>query len=413
MKNSFALLGKFNRGNFYSFLTHMKGIKKYTHEEREAVLYEMVPLIKRKFGKNLLAIAARGSFARNTDLPYSDLELFAFLKEMPRGQKKLPYAKMHKIRNGLSVELIWITEKTYINEVKEVNGSWFGVGSEKLLPVYGKKFIDKLNRHKPKNVKQKALEQAAALWPGIFFSSSAVIKIAEQKDHEKVALAMYHMFENILNFLAFINQSPYSSSSQKIIESKKFKIKPKDFSKLQQLILHGDFRKYTEIQKLTASVVKDLKAYLQNAGFEPSEDLVSKKRPDQFGMKDKTTRYEQAVEIWEKVQESTTKTLNAAETKNKEGMATVINDMFFQYLKILSCLNTKTLRFSQIITDAKKLKYKPAGFSKLIRIIENGEYGQFVEIKKVVMSVFAGLESKLEKLGYEFYQDNVDPNKNE
>ena len=61
----------------------------------------MVPLIKHKFGKNLLAVAARGSFARNTDQPYSDLELFAFLKEMPRDQKKLPYAKMHKIRNAL------------------------------------------------------------------------------------------------------------------------------------------------------------------------------------------------------------------------------------------------------------------------------------------------------------------------
>jgi len=389
----------------------MKGIKKYTHKERAEVLHEMVPLIKRKFGKNLLAIAARGSFARKTDQPYSDLELFAFIKEMPRGQKKIPYAKMHKIRDGLSVELIWITEKAYLNEVKEVTGSWFGVGSEKLLLVYGKKFIDKLNRYKPENVKQKALEQATALWPGIFFSNSAVIKIAEKKDHEKIALAMYHMFENILSFLAFINQAPYSSSSQKINESKTFKIKPKDFSKLRSLILRGDFRKFTEIKNLTTSVVQDIKSFLEDAGFEPSDNLVSKKRPDQFGMRDKMTRYGQAVETWEKVQESTTKTLNAAETKNREGVATVINDMFFQYLKILSCLNAKTLKFSQIITDAKKLRYKPAGFSKLIQIVENGEYGQFAEIKKVVVGVFAELEGKLERLGYKLYQDNVDPSK--
>lgn len=391
----------------------MKGIKKYTHKERAEVLHEMVPLIKRKFGKNLLAIAARGSFARKTDQPYSDLELFAFLKEMPHGQKKLPYAKMHKIRDGLSVELIWITEKAYLSEVKDVTGSWFGVGSEKLLPVYGKKVIDKLNRYKPRNVKQKALEQAAALWPGIFFSSSAVIRITEQKDHEKIALAMYHMFENILNFLAFINQAPYSSSSRKINESKTFKIKPKDFLKLRSLILRGDFRKFSEIKDFTTSVVQDIKVFLQDTGFEPSDNPVSKKRPDQFGMRDKTTRYEQAVETWEKVQESSTKTLNAAETKNRGGMATVINDMFFQYLKILSCLNAKTLRFSKIITDAKKLKYKPAGFSKLIQIVENGEYGQFAEIKKIVLSVFAELEEKLEGLGYTLYQDNVDPNKNE
>jgi len=88
MKKFFALSGNLIRGIFYSFFTRMRGIKKYTHKEREKILHEMIPLIKRKFGKNLLAVAARGSFARNTDQPYSDLELFAFLKEMPRGQKK-------------------------------------------------------------------------------------------------------------------------------------------------------------------------------------------------------------------------------------------------------------------------------------------------------------------------------------
>ncbi|MFH1291785.1 MAG: hypothetical protein ABIH87_01125 [bacterium] len=391
----------------------MKGIKKYTHKEREAVLHEMVPLIKQRFGKNLLAIAARGSFARNTDQPYSDLELFAFLKEMPRGQKKLPYAKIHKMRDGLSVELILITEKTYIDEVKEVNGSWFGQGSEKLLAVYNKPFVDKLNKYKAKDVRNKTLNEAFALWPSIFFSSSMVLDIAKKKDHEKIAIALHGMFENMLNFLAFINQTPYTSGSKKILESKKFKIKPKDFSELTTLIVNGNFQKYLEIKKLVSSVTQDMKKYLEKAGYEPSEELSSKKRPNKFKIINKEKRYEQAVATWQKVQESTTKTLNAAEIKNAYGMVTVINDMFFQYLKILSCLNAKTLKFSKIITDAKKLKYKPAGFSKLIKIVENGEYGQFAKIKKVVMSVFAELEDRLEGLGYKLYQNNVDPNRNE
>ena len=165
----------------------MKGIKKYTHKEREQVLLEMVPLIKQKFGKNLLAIAARGSFARKTEGPYSDLELFAFLKEMPRGQKKLPYAKMHKMRDGLSVELIWITEKTYINEVKEVSSSWFGVGSEKLLPVYNKPFVDKLSKHKAKDVKERPWIKLL-LCGQVFFSSSMVLDIAEKKTMKKLRL---------------------------------------------------------------------------------------------------------------------------------------------------------------------------------------------------------------------------------
>jgi len=402
-----------NQGNFYSFFKRMKGIKKYTHKEREKVLLEMVPLIKKKFGKNLLAIAARGSFARKTEGPYSDLELFTFLKEMPRRQKKLPYAKMHKMRDGLSVELIWITGKTYINEVKEVNGSWFGQGSEKLLAVYNKPFVDKLSKYKAKDVKNKTLNEAFALWPSIFFSSSMVLDIADKKDHEKIALALYHMFENMLNFLAFINQTPYTSGTKKILESKKFKIKPKDFSKLTTLIVNGNFRNYFEIKKLVTSVVGDIKKYLEKAGYESSEELSIKKRSDMFGMIDKVKRYEQAVATWQKVQESTTKTLNAAEIKNAYGMVTAINDMFFQYLKILSCLNAKTLRFSQIITDAKKLNYQPIGFSELITIVENGEYKSYSKIKKAVIDIFSELENRLEGMGYKLYQDNVDPNKNE
>jgi len=389
----------------------MNGIKKFTHEEREKVLNEMVPFIKQKFGKNLLAIAARGSFARKTEGPYSDLELFSFLKKMPPGQKKLLYAKMHKIRDGLSVELIWITEKTYINEVKEVTGSWFGVGSEKLLAVYNKGIIDKLRKYKIKDIKSKTMNQAFALWPSIFFSSSMVLDITDKKDHEKIALALYHMFENMLNFLAFINQTPYTSSSKKILESRKFKIKPKDFSKLTTIIVNGNFRKYSEIKKFVLSVTKDMKKYLERAGYEPREELSSKKRSDKFGMIDKVKRYEQAIATWEKVQESTTKTLNATEMKNAYGMATVINDMFFQYLKILSCLNGKTLRFSQIITDTKKLRYQPTGFSELVAIVENGEYKNIFKIKKTVIEIFSELENRLEGMGYKLYQENVDPNK--
>lgn len=391
----------------------MKGIKKYTHKEREKVLNEMVPLVKQKFGKNLLAIAARGSFARKTEGPYSDLEFFAFLKEMPRGQKKLSYAKMHKMRDGLSVELIWITKNTYINEVKEVSSSWFGQGQEKLLAVYNKPFMDKLSKYKVKDVKRKTMDQAFALWPSIFFSSSMVVDIANKKDHEKIAIALHHMFENMLNFLSFINQTPYTTSSKKILESKKLKIKPKDFSKLTTLIVNGNFRKYSEIKKLVLSITQDMKKYLEKAGYEPNDELSSRKRSDKFGMIDKTKRYEQAVATWQKVQESTTKTLNAAEMKSAYGMVTVIHDMFFQYLKILSCLNAKSLRWSQIITDAKKLKYKPNGFPELITIFENGEYKSFSKIKKSVIQIFSELENRLEGMGYKLYQDNVDPDKNE
>jgi len=390
----------------------MKGIKKHTHKERAQVLMSLVPLIKQKFGKNLMAIATRGSFARKTDQPYSDLELFVFLKEMPRGQKKLPYAKMRKICDGLLVELIWIIKEVYIREVKEVSSAWFGSGADILMPVYNKTFADKLNQYKIVDLKKKCLDQAVLLWPSLLSTSTALINIVGKKEQDRIALAIQRMFDNVLNFLSFINQQPFTTYSQKIKEAKKFKIKPKSFLKLTKIIVEGEFKNYDEIKKCVTEILKELKCFLKQNGYELIENSSIKRyKSDSFGMENRNKRYEQVVLVWDKVQESTAKVLNAAETKNREGMVMVIGDMFFQYLKVLSCLNAKTLRFSQIIKDAKKLKYKPVGFLQLIRIIEKSEYKKLPEIKKIVTGIFSELENKIEKLDYKLYQDNFDLNK--
>lgn len=189
----------------------MKGIKKHSHNERETVLNELIPLIKNKFGDNLLAIAARGSFARNTDGPYSDLELFAFLKKMPVGQEKLVYDKIKKIRDGLHVEIILITEEGYVREVKEVTSAWFGSGADVLFPIYNKKFADKLNKYSIKDLKKKCLHQAYANWDRVQEATTKVLNAAEQKNHLGMALVIHDMFTNMLKELSFINQIPFTT----------------------------------------------------------------------------------------------------------------------------------------------------------------------------------------------------------
>jgi hypothetical protein len=37
---------------------HMQGIRRYTHADRRQVIEELLPLIQRKFGANLVAVAA-------------------------------------------------------------------------------------------------------------------------------------------------------------------------------------------------------------------------------------------------------------------------------------------------------------------------------------------------------------------
>ena len=71
----------------------------------------MAPLVKKRFGENLIALAACGSYARNEDCDYSDLELVAFVKKMPRGKKVGGFAKLY---DGMLIELTWSTRETYL-----------------------------------------------------------------------------------------------------------------------------------------------------------------------------------------------------------------------------------------------------------------------------------------------------------
>ena len=108
----------------------MKGLKKSAHQDRQRIVEEMLPQIREKFGDNLIALAAQGSFARNEDLDYSDLELIAFVRGMPEG-----YHGIGKIRDGLLVELVWMTREEYIAETLEVTDMWYLAASDKLLPI--------------------------------------------------------------------------------------------------------------------------------------------------------------------------------------------------------------------------------------------------------------------------------------
>lgn len=113
----------------------MRGLKKYSHKDREEIINELIPLIEKKFGSNLVALAAQASYAREEDFDYSDLELIVFVEKMPYSKK---IDGMGKIRKGLLVEIVWMTKETYIEEIKEPTNIWYIAGSDRLSPIINK-----------------------------------------------------------------------------------------------------------------------------------------------------------------------------------------------------------------------------------------------------------------------------------
>lgn len=253
----------------------MKGLKKYSHQDREKVIREMIPLIKMKFGEDLIALAAQASYARNEDFDYSDLELVAFVRKMPKGKKM---GAMGKICNGLQVELVWMTKEAYIEHTKEVTEDWYMAGSDRLLPIINAPFIETLNSHKTENLKERCLDHATAHWYEVRESTAKVLNAISKNNELGISLLVFDMYLHMLRVLSFLNQIPYRTFGDFIAQSKIFKTKPEHFDKLTQIIVEGTYQNLARLKEIVEQVFSEFENLFEELGLDLYDDNVDPNR---------------------------------------------------------------------------------------------------------------------------------------
>lgn len=241
----------------------MKGLKKYTHQDRRRVVEEMLPQIREKFGDNLIALAAQGSFARNEDLDYSDLELIAFVREMPAGRHGIG-----KIRDGLLIELMWMTREKYIAETLEVTEMWYLSASDKLLPIINAEFINELNDYRTENLKEKCLAKAKHHWREVQESTSKVLNVIASENRDGLPLLLFDMTRHFLISLALVNQTPYTTFARFVSEARLFEIKPPDFENLLEIIIKGAYQNLDLLGEIVINVFSQFEAIFEDLGVQ-------------------------------------------------------------------------------------------------------------------------------------------------
>jgi len=254
----------------------MKGLKKYSHKDRGKIIKEMIPLIKKKFGKNLLALAAQASYARNEDYAYSDLELIAFIKKKPRGKK---WDGMGKIRDGLLVELMWTTKEMYLQHVREVTDDWYIAGSDRLVPLINKKYIEEINAYQVQNLKEKCWHQAAGLWNEIQEGVAKVLNAIIKKNRDGLPLLLIVNYWWMLKLLALLNQKPYTTFAKGTTQAKKFKTKPAHFEDLTRLIIEGKYQNLPRLRKIIQQVFTEFENIFEQQGFDLYYDNFDPNKP--------------------------------------------------------------------------------------------------------------------------------------
>ena len=240
----------------------------------------MIPLIKKKFGDNLVALAAQASYARNEDFHFSDLELIAFVNEMPK-DKKLgeEWGGMGRVRDGLLVELVWMTKETYLKEVKEVTKNWYIAGSDVLLPIINETFVAELNSYKVENLEKKCLNHAAQHWYEVQESTAKVLNAVTKGNREGIPLLVSDMLLNMLIVLSFLNETPYVTFAEFVSQARDFKLKPNSFQRLTDMIVEGDYGQLSLLQKAAIDTFSEFEKIFEDLGFDLYDDNVDPNQP--------------------------------------------------------------------------------------------------------------------------------------
>lgn len=254
----------------------MRGIRRHTHEDRQRVIEEMIPLIRKKFGDNLIALAATGSVARGDDGPYSDLELTAFVREVHPGRE---WDGFGKIRDGMLVELIWQTKKTYLRRTRDVVEDWHLAGSDVLLAVINAPFIAELNAWRPADVRAKCLKRAAAHWYEVQEAATKVLNAVEAGNRDGIGLLAWDMLRHMLIVLSFLNGTPYVTFGSFISQARGFSVTPASFQALAEMMVAGQYQDTDRLRRLTETTFSEFEEIFEGLGLELYDDNVDPNVP--------------------------------------------------------------------------------------------------------------------------------------
>lgn len=235
----------------------------HTHEDRARIVVHLADLHRANLGANLVGLATQGSFARNEDRAYSDLELVAFLKQLPVEAERVDG---EQIFDGMFVDLVWTTEDDYIARVKEVTPAWYIAGSDRLEPVVNGALIAKINGYQPQNLRARCLEQAVKRWPALHEATTKVLNALARDDTPDLGRLFFSVLDHVLVVIAFLNAKPYKSTSTLLQEALRLPKQPPGLAALAAVAVQGGYTDRRRVGQAVMAVLVDLEGMLEAAG---------------------------------------------------------------------------------------------------------------------------------------------------
>ncbi len=251
----------------------------HTHADRTAIIEQLVPLFYRKFGDNLLAIAADASYARGEDRSYSDLEMVVFLREaLPKGAERY----LQRIADGMLIEVIYWTVDAYKEMHGQVGPDWPQAASDVLLPVYNAPAIAEVEawREGLEFPREDFVRAAARRMLMAQESYSKVLNAVEQGNVEGVSLLLFDAVMETIMTMAFLNETPLTTFARYIAEARRFYLKPSGFDALLDLVVYGEYQDLPRVEQVAREVYAGMEALFAQESYRLYDESIDPNLPN-------------------------------------------------------------------------------------------------------------------------------------
>jgi diamine N-acetyltransferase len=254
------------------------GLKPHTHAERAAIIEQLIPLWQKKFGDNLIAIAASASYSRGEDIAYSDLEMDVFIKEKPVGED----AYLQRIVDGMLIEVLYYTPEDFLREHSGIAPHWHMSASDRLLPVYNAPAIEKIMQQVRGSQPSEAAFWRAAAGERYKLQENfgKVLNAVEQNNVEGVSLLVMDAVMIALQVLSLINQRPFRTFARYIEQARQFPIKPERFDDLLDILVQGTYQDLPRLRDVALAVFTGMEQLFEQQGIHLYDDPLDPNLPN-------------------------------------------------------------------------------------------------------------------------------------
>ena len=248
------------------------GLKRHSHQDRQRIVNQMIPVLENLLGDNLVAIAASASFARGDDRDFSDLEMNIFVREKNKEMKH----GFSRVLNGLLVEGLFFTQEEYIKETLDITGHWFLAGSDVMEPVTNPEFFHQFNNVVIKKQEEKIAETLRAKMHSMQENFGKLFTAIEQENRESLFLIFFDAANILFQIMSYINRTPYTTLALFTQEAMQFEIKPDGFEEFIQIAIDGKYQDLPVLKETAVRVFRGVENYiLEKSGKIYNDDLTT------------------------------------------------------------------------------------------------------------------------------------------